>query len=119
MVEQQIAEYQVAPMGQKNVIAGRIVSAVKSKGRFLKKRNDGWWEEVMDSDATMKVLKTFRTVRALQSTTKTTTQKGVARPVEKENRKRAKVIENQKAALVPCLGPSRAPTDGDSVWGGM
>jgi hypothetical protein len=98
LVELHIEEYQLAPMGQKNVTATKIVRATLLNGRFVKKRSDGWWEEVNDADATMKVLKTFRTVRALQSTPGAKSQS-----VQLANRKRARILHQPKRVL-PCLG---------------
>ena len=96
LVELHIEEYQMAPIGQKNVIASKIVLATKmGGGRFLKKRKDGWWEEVDDAESTMKVLKTFRTVRALNQSSV------VVKSVEKDNKKRVKMMMPEER---PCFG---------------
>jgi hypothetical protein len=107
LVELHIEEYQIAPMGQKNVMAAKIVQATKLHGLFVKKRPDGWWEEVNDADATMKVLKTFRTARALQSKLGSK-----SRSVQVENRKRAMILQQPKRDL-PCLG---SPCGDGNAW---
>jgi hypothetical protein len=77
--------------GEKNSLAAQIVAAMKRcRCRFLKKKKDGWWVEVPDNEAIVRVLKTFRTV-----------QTEISKPIsesrfhEFENGKRAKLAERQ------------------------
>ena len=68
LVEENLDIYQSARLGQKNVLASQILETIHQlPARFVKKRDDGWWVEVDDSEALMKVLKTFRTVRSMQN----------------------------------------------------
>jgi hypothetical protein len=62
----------------------------------MKKKKDGWWVEVDDSDALMKVMKTCRTVRANANA-------AGARSVELQNGKRIRtdLLEERNS---PCLG---------------
>jgi hypothetical protein len=99
LVELYLKEYQGAPIGQKNVIAGKIVADIQETGgRFVKKRADGWWEETEDDDALVKVLKTFRTLRASSMSNPGT----ASRSVQMDNSKRAKI--QQTRGTYSCLG---------------
>ena len=76
LVDMYREEYDDAPLGEKRLIAERIVRAIqKDLGRFLKQASDGWWHVVDDSEAIKKVSSVFRTERSLRRrTTKTTTE---------------------------------------------
>jgi hypothetical protein len=78
--------------GEKNVLAPQIVAAMKRcRCRFLKKKKDGWWVEVSDNEAIVRVLRTFRAA-----------QTAILKPIsesrfcEFENGKRAKLAERQE-----------------------
>jgi hypothetical protein len=80
-----------ASTGEKNILAGQIVAIMKRcRCRFLKKKKDGWWVEVPDNEAIVRVLRTFKTA-----------QTAISKPISKsrfhefENRKRAKLAERQ------------------------
>jgi hypothetical protein len=77
--------------GEKNILAAQIVDTMKRcRCRFLKKKKDGWWVEVPDDEAIVRVL---RMVKAAQ--------KAISKPIsesrfhEFENGKRAKLAERQ------------------------
>jgi hypothetical protein len=77
--------------GEKNILAAQVVAAMKRcRCRFLKKKKDGWWVEVPDNEAIVRVLRTFRAV-----------QTAFSKPIlesrlqEFENWKRAKLAERQ------------------------
>jgi hypothetical protein len=63
----------------------------------MKKKKDGWWVEVDDSDALMKVMKTCRTVRANVNAA------GV-RSVELENGKRIRTDPLEERRDSQCFG---------------
>ena len=76
-------EYDKAPIGEKKVIAEKIVRVIqKEGGRFLKQSSDTWWRVAEDADAIKKVSSVFRTERSLArrrstKTLETTTVKRV------------------------------------------
>ena len=60
-------EYDNAPVGEKKLIAERIVRAIqKERGRFLKQSSDGWWRVAGEDEAIKKVSSVFRTERSLR-----------------------------------------------------
>jgi hypothetical protein len=96
LVESHLTTYQSAPLGQKSVLAAKVVELIqRAPARFVKKRDDGWWVEVDNSEAMMKVLKTFRTVRSLQAEES---------KVLKVNNKRARTSKVPSSQNTSCFG---------------
>jgi hypothetical protein len=61
LVESHLDISKKAFMGEKNILAPQVVAVMKRcRCRFLKKNKDGWWMEVPDSEAIVRVLRTFR-----------------------------------------------------------
>ena len=78
-------------MGEKNILAPQIVATMKRcRCRFLKKKKDGWWVEVSEKEAIVRVLRTFRAA-----------QEAISKPLSESrshevgNGNRAKLAERQ------------------------
>jgi hypothetical protein len=69
MVELDVEQYRNSSPPEKAQIAANVVAAVKQKGgRFLlDRRKDGWWVEVEDDAARLKVRSTFRTMLSVNA----------------------------------------------------
>jgi hypothetical protein len=88
LVETYVGDYKSSKvLGQKTLLAAKVVASIKQDScRFLKRNAVGWWLEVPDEEAAVKVLKTFKT--ALPSFS---SQDGGSRYAASDNSKRAKV----------------------------
>jgi hypothetical protein len=87
-------EYKLAPVGEKIYIADKIVQAImiKEHSLFLKRQPDGWWVQVLESEAREKVTHAFRTARTKER----------HRYAETYNRKRSKIHQKQRDGT--CFG---------------
>jgi hypothetical protein len=104
-------EYHKTKFGQKAYIAEKVVEWIEKKhGRFLKQIKDGWWMEVGNEEALGKVLQIFRTTRSTSSETAYTN--------DLENRKRAKMLQEQrdKFGCIPCVGGGKLNPPGPSFY---
>jgi hypothetical protein len=89
LVDMHLDEYKSSKiLGQKTFLAEKIVASMKqSSCRFLKRNADGWWLDVPDEEAVVKVLKTFKTALS----TLASQGGGGSRYLASDNRKRVKV----------------------------
>jgi hypothetical protein len=78
--------------GQKSVIAQEVVEWIKKNCWFLKQSKDGWWIAVGNEEVLEKVSQLFRTRRLTSSKTSYT--------MEVENRKRVKMLQENKLLAV-------------------
>jgi hypothetical protein len=91
LVESHFDRSKKALMGEKNILAPQIVATMKRcRCRFLKKKKDGWWVEVSEKEAIVRVLRTFRAAQT--AITKPISESGFH---EFENGKRAKLAERR------------------------
>jgi hypothetical protein len=88
LVDMHLCDYKSSKvLGQKTLLAAKVIASIKQDScRFLKRNAAGWWLEVPEEGAVVKVLKTFKT--ALPSFS---SQDGGSRFVASDNRKRVKV----------------------------
>jgi hypothetical protein len=97
-------EFKTASKQDKALITTRIVESMKGNGaRFLRRRSDGWWEEVSDDTALEKVRVSFRTAKSVRK--KELETNAPARFAEMENRKRSRILDEND---VPCFSCERS-----------
>jgi hypothetical protein len=96
-----VDEFKTASKQDKALIKTRIVESMKGSGaRFLKRRSDGWWEEVSEDAALEKVGASFRTIMSALSKEHQTN--APARFAEMGNRKRSRILDETFVPCFPC-----------------
>ena len=101
-VEQYVDEYEQATKQEKTLIAMRIVHATKRNPcRFLKRNDDGWWEETTDDVARAKVSTCFRSARS----SKTAAERQSPVFAEAGDAKRLRVFSNEDRGCITGFCP--------------